>query len=464
METVFSLGKNFNYENEVSMDIELNKTCYSKGETIYGTIILTPKANSKIKELLNPYAVISFQEKQNYEYLDSFYDKNREIIKPTKRNVNEINPLGSIPMNFSKHVNESLFPKLKIPFEVKAPKNAYPSCLFNNDTYVIHFLTCEFDSIKAKKSVIFIIKNSPYFTQGNGLLKIRPTYELVMTKHKFAIFSCGHFVLRVTLEKNICPYNDNLPIIIDLDCNNLNLIKIKAIKIYIYRKIRKNSQKNTKNLIEEKIEEIERKTLPLREGEKIFQIKDGVKLPLSSNDLNPEEVYRLLDKDKREPKYKYNKVKLYPSCNGGLLSCQYYIKVLVETNTLFSTNEEMVIPVDFYSPFNEENEINNENNNKVDNNIKNNNNESINNNIKKQEENKIKEEVKDKDKEELKQKNDENNKEDDNIEEGNLNINQQIFYNDFNAKHKEEDKSNKNNNKEDDDDNFEGFHILPKGD
>ena len=200
----------------------------------------------------------------------------------------------------------------------------------------------------------------------------------------------------------------------------------------------------------------------MREGEKTYQIKDGVKLPLSSNDLNPEEVYRLLDKDKREPKLKYNKVKLYPSCNGGLLSCQYYIKILVETNTLFSTNEEMSIPIDFYSPFNEENEINNENinininNNSINNNIKN---ESINNNIKNKEEKKINEENIDKDK--SKQKDDIKDKEND-LEEGNLNINQQKFYNDFNAKHKEEDKSNNNN--EEDEVNFEGFHILPRDD
>ena len=54
-------------------------------------------------------------------------------------------------------------------------------------------------------------------------------------------------------------------------------------------------------------------------------------------------------------------------------------------------------------------------------------------------------------------------KKEEQMEEENLNINQQIFYNDFNAKHKEEDKSNKKNNKEeDDDDNFEGVHILPR--
>ena len=58
------------------------------------------------------------------------------------------------------------------------------------------------------------------------------------------------------------------------------------------------------------------------------------------------------DNDKSISKLKSYSVKLFPSCEGGLLSCHYSIKILVETNTLFSTNEEMNIPIDFYSPFN----------------------------------------------------------------------------------------------------------------
>ena len=84
----------------------------------------------------------------------------------------------------------------------------------------------------------------------------------------------------------------------------------------------------------------------------MYHVEDGIKLPLSSNDLNPEAVYRMLDNDKSISKLKSYSVKLFPSCEGGLLSCHYSIKILVETNTLFSTNEEMNIPIDFYSPFN----------------------------------------------------------------------------------------------------------------
>ena len=57
MENDFSLGEKFNYVKDVSLYIELNKICYSPGEIIHGTIILTPKQNSEDKELLTPYAV-----------------------------------------------------------------------------------------------------------------------------------------------------------------------------------------------------------------------------------------------------------------------------------------------------------------------------------------------------------------------------------------------------------------------
>jgi hypothetical protein len=161
----------------------------------------------------------------------------------------------------------------------------------------------------------------------------------------------------------------------------------------------------------------------------LYHVEDEIKLPISSNDLNPEEVYKILDKDKREEKLKFFNIKLFPSCNGGLLSCQYYIKIIIETNTLFSTNEEMLIPIDFYSVYKEEkNNSNNINNkNKIGEKI----------NLEKQKEN---DELKD----------------EENIED-NLNINQQVFYNDFNSKEKDNEKSN-DNNKEND--KYEGFEIL----
>ena len=428
-ESNLNLSIQSNPENDISLDIELNKTCFSKDEYIYGIIVLTPKINSFIKEFLNPYALISIQEKHNYEYLDSSYDQEKDEIKPTKKNITEFKTLIKTQYNFSNYLNSSMIPCLKIQFRIKVPNNAYPSCLFDKNTFVIHYLTIEFESLKAKKSEIIIIKNSPYFTKENGLLKIPAVYKHILTKHKYVIFDCGYMEVKITLEKNICPYNENLPIEINIDCSKLDKIKVKGVKIYIYRSYKKNNPNNKKIIYEKKIEEIVRKTLPLREGEKTYHIEDGIKLPLSSNDLNPEEVYKILDKDKREPNLKFNNIKLYPSCNGGLLSCLYYITIVIETNTLFSTNEEIIIPIDFYSPFIP---YEKEGNIKI----------NISKSFNKKLDNKII----------LKKK-------EDNFEE-NFNINQLIFSEDF-GKKKEGKKSIEINKNKNDNDNSEGFEILP---
>ena len=412
MQNDFYLGDEFNYENDVSLSIELDKTCYSKGEKINGTLILSPEQNSTHNELVNPYAKFSFIEKQCYEFLETFYEKDRDIIKPTRKNIEEIKILGSYPMNFSKYEKSNMLPNLKIPFQIKIPINAYPSLISDKNTYILHFLTCELESLKVKKSVPFIIKNNPYFTKENKLLKIQYETKQLIGKHKFAIISCGNFEVKINLEKNICPYNENLPITIDIDCSNLNSIKLKGVNIYIFRTFRKNSQKNKNLMKEEKTEEIVRKTLPLREGEITYHIEDGIKLPISSN-LNPEIVYQLLDKNKDQGMKKFQNIKLFPSCSGGLLSCNYFLKIIIETNTLFSTNEEMIIPVDFYSS---------SNNNKEDN--EKNNNINMNLNI------------------------EENN-------DGNLNINQQVFIKETQTC---ENNIKSNNN------NSERFQILPDDD
>jgi len=412
MQNDFYLGDEFNYENDVSLSIELDKTCYSKGEKINGTLILSPEQNSAHTELVNPYAKFSFIEKQCYEFLETFYEKDRDIIKPTRKNIEEIKILGSYPMNFSKYEKSNMLPNLKIPFQIMIPINAYPSLISDKNTYILHFLICEIESLKVKKSVPFIIKNNPYFTKENKLLKIPYETKQLIGKHKFAIISCGNFEVKINLEKNICPYNENLPITIDIDCSNLNNIKLKGVNIYIFRTFRKNSQKNKNLMKEEKTEEIVRKTLPLREGEITYHIEDGIKLPISSN-LNPEIVYQLLDKNKDQGMKKFQNIKLFPSCSGGLLSCNYFLKIIIETNTLFSTNEEMIIPVDFYSSSNN-NKEDNEKNSKINMNL----------NI------------------------EENN-------DGNLNINQQVFIKETQT-YENNIKSNNNNS--------EKFQILPDDD
>ena len=94
------------------------------------------------------------------------------------------------------------------------------------------------------------------------------------------------------------------------------------------------------------------KIIDLKKGEPIYHIEDSIKFPVLPAKLNPKEVYTSLDNDKRNHNEKFKDIKLFPTCYGGLLSCEYFIKIIFEMDSWFSTNEQIKIPIDFYEPFN----------------------------------------------------------------------------------------------------------------
>ena len=64
----FENDKNFNYENSISMRIELGKTCFSPGEYVKGGIILKPKPGNILEYLQNPTAYLSIIEDSKYTW------------------------------------------------------------------------------------------------------------------------------------------------------------------------------------------------------------------------------------------------------------------------------------------------------------------------------------------------------------------------------------------------------------
>ena len=57
METEINLGDKYNYEKDISMTIELDKTCYSKGELIHGIITLIQKGPLTLKRHLKSLTI-----------------------------------------------------------------------------------------------------------------------------------------------------------------------------------------------------------------------------------------------------------------------------------------------------------------------------------------------------------------------------------------------------------------------
>ena len=70
----FDTDRNYNFENSVSMIIELGKTCFSPGEILNGGIILKPKESSLLKYLETPIATLYLTEHAYYTYSESEYN------------------------------------------------------------------------------------------------------------------------------------------------------------------------------------------------------------------------------------------------------------------------------------------------------------------------------------------------------------------------------------------------------
>lgn len=347
----FQTDKKYNFEKYVSLSIDMNKTCYSKGEIISGNIILLPKNGIKETQLRNPYAIITLEEKQYYEYNEYYYDHNRKGTYSRTKSEEENRDILSIQIDYSNFDGANILIGVNCPFQIRVPETAYPSMFFSNNEFIKHFIICDFPSIEARKTCLIIIKNNLYFSKFNGLLQAPVLYDKKIIKHKYAIFNSGYFYVKVTVPKNFFDYNENIPFVIDIDCGNLS-INIKSLKISIYRNQNKNYQKNHKNIRSKQSKEIIGKTIKLAEGEKIYHLEDNIKLPVFPVELNPKEVYLILDNDKREYKEKFKNIKLFPSCYGGLLSCEYYLNIIFEMDTWFSTNEKIIIPLDLYERFN----------------------------------------------------------------------------------------------------------------
>ena len=100
------------------------------------------------------------------------------------------------------------------------------------------------------------------------------------------------------------------------------------------------------------------KTIYLLLEKKNFHIEDIIQMPGG----NPDDIYKKLDLDKSAYSKKFSNVHLYPSCYNGLISCEYYIRMMLETDTIFSTNEFANLKVDFYEAEKNNEENDNEKN------------------------------------------------------------------------------------------------------
>jgi hypothetical protein len=342
----FESDKKYNIEKFVSMTIQLNKTCYSPGEYVNGTIILKPKEGLQQPLLQDTNATLYLTEFFYYRYHENQYDPHKKRNESVPKDAEESVPLLTLPMNFSNFYNANIMTTVNIPFQIQIPMTCYPSCIFDSLTYVKHYLAIDFPSIRAKKTEIIVIKNNSYFSKYNGLYQEPAVCYKETTKRKLFV-SQGSFSANLKLPRNTFSYDEMIPFEVDIDATKLS-IAIRAIRISINRNQRKNYQRNHQEARGQNKKECITKIIPLPKGQKKHHIEDVIQLKPENN---PKETYKILDTDKRKYSEKYSGVKLSPTCYGGLLSCEYYIKMVLEMDTMLSTDEDIRIPIDLYEPF-----------------------------------------------------------------------------------------------------------------
>ena len=411
----------YNYDSQVSFIISLTKISYSKGETVTGTMFLKTKPYLQETILYNPQASISFIEFQHSGEQETDFDiygspSNNKLSKQEKIYF-------TYPLNLFAYNGANLYAGVNINFFVNLPKECSSSCFIDNNTYIKHFILIDFPTIRAKKSEAIIIKNTKYYTLENKLYKTPIISKLETSKHKYAVFNMGEIKATMTLSKNSFKYNETIYFIVEIDASKLT-IEINGIKVSLIVNLKTRESNNSKDININKSIEIITKNIKVKKGEKRYYIDEFIKMP--DNSYNPENLYKKYDGLK---KLKFNnETFLYQPCYNDIINIQYSIRAMIEINSLFSTNEFMEIPIDFYA---DENINNNENKNV---NIKNNNN---NNNLENDDDElpSLEEIIKGDNQKKVENKIDDN---------GNFNIN---YVDNINNYYNNNDKGNENNNK-----------------
>ena len=342
----FESDKQYNVEKYVSMTIELKKTCYSPGEMVYGTIILRANQGLQNPLLSSPLATLYLTEYFYYTYSENEYNPHKKMNEFVSKVAEENMPLLKIPLDFRNFLNANIMNNVAIPFQFQIPVNIYPSVIFDTQAYVKHYLCIDFPSIMAKKTVVIVIKNNLYFSIENALLQQPAVCFREVKKHKL-FASKGSFNATLKLERNTFSYSEMIPFEVDVDATKLSM-NVKGIKISLHRTQKKNLRRDHNKARDTIKKEVASKSIPFRKGDKRFHIEDVIQL---KPEYNPKQAYNLLDSDHRKYSEKYNNVRISPTCYGGLLSCDYYIKLVVEMDSLLSTDEDLRIPIDLYEPF-----------------------------------------------------------------------------------------------------------------
>ena len=339
----FESNSKYNIEINVKLIIKANKSCYFPGEIIEGNLKLIPKKILKDPIFRKPNIQFNVSQYELYTYYEHYADNTS-----CKKNCERELLLFSKTIFFDNFQNTDISNGIKIPFSIQIPLKILPSLNFENSK-TRHFFTVYIPYFYAKKTVCIVIKNIQLFSYSNHLLKI-PTivnknYE--KTKGIFG-FKAKKVNCCFKLEKNAFCFNEAISFDIKLDCSILK-VQINRIEISIRKFYKKMHSSNIKKLREEKKECVIKKIYKIKKNsDYVYDLKSSISLPKDNSYLP--KVYSYFDKVSVEDVKNYlERVIITPPSYDGLIIINYFLKIKIVFDSFFTSNDELMIPIDFFS-------------------------------------------------------------------------------------------------------------------
>ena len=338
------MGKNntktkASFNKYINFRVKTDKACYFPGEYIKCKLILEGKPNLKDEILNEPKVLITILQAEQYRYNwgegYSYENSNKVIFQKQ--------------LFFETFIGANLLAKVEIDFVIQLPSFSHPTCIFNQYDCVKHFLFVEFPSLKLKRVLTIVVKHLPNFTKENKLLKIPCHCIGEKSKKKFFI-NKGNYTISIKLPKNLFYYDESIPYEIDLDYKELKLV-IKGLIISLIRyKRQKVVELNLRYHGESKEEQITITNVKLNKSKKECIFKDVINFPKESRIdrfIFPPLVYKVMELNGpyEEDKDIEKLFKICPSCVGGLIFVEYYLKIEICFES--ASNELYAIPLDF---------------------------------------------------------------------------------------------------------------------
>ena len=148
----FEKDEEYNIEKKIKLILQINKSCYFPGETITGSITISPKGVPDSIYFSTPEVNFALMQDDSYK-----------IPHPTGKTVGmhtveEKKTLVAETKRFDEFANANIREIILIPFTLKIPNDTtvLPTLNFPKHAARCHYLTVHIPSLEAKKSVLHI--------------------------------------------------------------------------------------------------------------------------------------------------------------------------------------------------------------------------------------------------------------------------------------------------------------------